>query len=45
VRKFEKKQFEWQKKKQDIIAEHNQNLVKQNNLKHLTQLADQIKKD
>ena len=45
VRKFEKKQFGWQKKKQDIVASHNQNLVKEKNFKNLSFLSDQIQKD
>ena len=40
MKEFEREQFGWQKKKQDIVASHNQMLRKQNyfeNQKALTQ--------
>jgi hypothetical protein len=45
MRKFEREEFNWQKKKQDIIATHNQKMKRQNNLNNLRQLAVQIEED
>jgi hypothetical protein len=35
VREFEREQFGWNKKKQDIIATHNQMLRKKNNMANM----------
>jgi len=35
VREFEREQFDWQKKKQDIIANHNANMKQKNNFENL----------
>jgi hypothetical protein len=45
LRTFEREEFNWQKKKQDIIAMHNQKMKRQNNLNNLKQLAVQIEED
>lgn len=45
IRTFEREEFNWQKKKQDIIALHNMKMKRQNNLNNLSQLARQIEED
>lgn len=45
IRKFEREEFNWQKKKQDMIALHNLKMRRQNNLNNLQQLARQIEED
>lgn len=39
IRKFEREEFNWQKKKQDILALQNLKMRRQNNLNNLIDLA------
>jgi CTP:phosphocholine cytidylyltransferase-like protein len=45
VRSFEREEFGWQKKKQDIIALQNIKMKKHNNMANLYCLAEQIEQD
>jgi hypothetical protein len=45
IRKFEREEFNWEKKKQDILALQTMKMRRQNNLHNLQQLAWQIEQD
>lgn len=44
-REYEREQFGWQKHKADMVANHNQELRRKNNLDNLSYLAKQMESD
>ena len=44
-REYEREQFGWQKHKADMVATHNQELRRKNNLENLSYLAKQMESD